>query len=544
MIDQCRQSVSRRQSLARTINVWLHSGSNNGSEAIYNKLGTHCDKLASALFSPANLTFRAEYENDYGPEYLKRAEVAGRYMTREFARRDLDIEFQEGLEQALPHGCVIIKSLWGHDGIDARTIMPWQFGVYREDEPSIDHQEALCETTYLTEEQLWRRISHRSDAKDLFRRAREHARAHSGDDITPGIIYQVALAGAPPLIQDQGASAQAGGLVNFGSQPLSSQMPAEVAAGLIQAHELWVVNDETGDYTTIQIIDPDIMIAPRLLRSNLFFPHDHPFSLIRPNPHPAYFFGKSELHGLLKLQALVRDRTEDIKKIMSLQYSRIRAFVGFSGMNDERFDKMHDEGWIAEETPGAKVDDLTPPLPPNAFEELKMILQFFDDIAGYDNVMSGKGESNIRSGNHFQGALRQASPRLRDRAIRSERQLAGFGEKNMWLIGAKDPRTHWLKVDDKGESDFSIADLPDDTRMLVDSHSASPVFEQDHANMAAFLFKSGAIDGEDLIDMLPVPNRDQLKEKLRAREISKRQLLQKLPPDVLAKTLAPHGGKH
>ncbi len=212
-------------------------------------------------------------------------------------------------------------------------------------------------------------------------------------------------------------------------------------------------------------------------------------------------------------------------------------------MNDEKFDQMHQEGWLAEENSMAKIEDLTPPLPANAFEELKMILQFFDDIAGFDNVLGGKESPSIRSGNHFQGAVRQASPRLRDRAIRIERQVACFGEKLMWLMAAKDPRAHWtISSDPEGKSDFALSMLPDDTRLLVDSHSASPAFEQDHANMAAFLFKSGAIDGEDLIDMLPVPNRDMLKEKYRRREISKRQLLQSLPPEELSKAIAPHRG--
>ena len=87
-----------------------------------------------------------------------------------------------------------------------------------------------------------------------------------------------------------------------------------------------------------------------------------------------------------------------------------------------------------------------------------------------------------------------------------------------------------------------LSQLPDDTRVLVDSHSSSPVYEQDHANTAAFLFKSGAIDAEDLLDLLPIPNRDMLKEKLKNREISKRQLLQSLPPEAMAKELGAGGG--
>jgi len=199
-----------------------------------------------------------------------------------------------------------------------------------------------------------------------------------------------------------------------------------------------------------------------------------------------------------------------------------------------------EEGWLAEATPNAKVEDLTPNLPTNAFEEFKMLMQEFDEIAGFDNAMSGKGEPGVRSANHFQGMVRQASPRLRDRAIRVERQCAAFGEKIMWHMAAKDARAHWTTQGDAGmKSDFILAQLPDDARVLVDSHSASPIYEQDHANTAAFLFKAGAIDAEDLLDLLPVPNRDMLKDKWRKRELSKKQLLDSLPPDIRMQALVP-----
>jgi hypothetical protein len=545
VVQQCRTSVGPRIQLARSINTWRYTGSDSGSNAIYNRLDVHCDKLASALYSPAELRFSADFENDYGDAVLARGQVAARYLTREMERRNLDLELQEAVEEAVPHGAMIVKHNWNYHGPDLETLSPWQFGVYREDVTDLDKQEALCETTYLLPEDVWRRISHLSNARDLMRRIMQRARRTSPDEVPPGFLHQVLMAGTPPLIQDQGASASPGGMISLTGTPAMAMLAAEIAEGLIEAHQLWIVNDETGDYTTVQLIDPDILIYPRGIRGNLFMPYDQPYDLICVNKQSKYVWGRSEISGLIKLQALLRDRAEDIKKLMGLQYDRIRAFIGFSGMNDEKYDQMAQEGWIAEESPAAKVDDLTPPLPPNAFEEVKMIIQFFDDVAGFDNVLSGRGETGIRSANHFQGAVRQASPRLRDRAIRVERQVAKCGEKLMWQMATKDGRVHWTKSDDPGgKTNFTLSQLPDDTRILVDSHSSSPVFEQDHANTAAFLFKSGAIDAEDLLDLLPVPNRDYLKEKLKQRELSKRKLLESLPPELMARELAPGGKAH
>lgn len=547
VIDPCMTSRGARMQLARSINTWRYTGSDSGSSAIYNRIEAHCDKLSSAVFSPADLRYMAEFENDYGDMMLRRAAVAARYLSREVAMRNLDLGFQEAIEEAIPHGCAILKHIWTYHGPDVITMMPWEMGVYLESETDLDRQEAIVENTWVLPEELWRRISHRSDAKELFRRAMSHARKGSPDDVPPGFLHQVLMAGTPPLIQDQGASASPGGMISLTGTPAVAMLSADVAEGMLEAWQCWVVNDETGDYTTIQIVAPDILIAPRFERRNLFIPHDHPFSMVRINPQHHYLWGRSELSSLIKLQSLLRDRLEDVKKIMGLQYDRIRAFIGFDGMNDERFDQLQNEGWLAEQNPAAKVQDLTPALPEDAFEEIKMGIQFFEDIAGFDNVLSGKGETGIRSAQHFQGAVRQASPRLRDRAIRAERQCARFGEKILWQMASNDGRVHWTDSGDTGgRTDFLLSQLPDDTRILVDSHSSSPIFEQDHANTAAFLFKSGAIDGEDLIDLLPVPNRDALKEKLRKRELSKRQLIQSLPPQLQMEVMtgAHHGGHH
>jgi hypothetical protein len=415
-------------------------------------------------------------------------------------------------------------------------------GVYREDEPELDQQEAICETAYITEQELWRRISHRSDAKELFSRARAYARRRSATEESDSYINQILMAGTAPVVgTPTQPTAGPGGFVQLAA-PNWAMLAPEVAAGLITIHELYAVNDDTEDYTTIQMCEPDIILAPRMMRQNVFIPHDHPYTKICANPLPGYMWGRSELADLQKLQSLLGSRLEDIKKIMSLQYRGIRAFVGFSGMSDERYDEMYEAGWLAESTPGAKVEDLTPKLPEHAFEEVNAILKMFDEIAGFDNPLSGKGEPGIRSAQHFQGAVRQASPRLRDRAIRIERQLTELAEKFLWLIAVKDGRAHWSETEDPAElSDFYLSQLPANTRVLVDGHSASPVYEVDHANTAAFLFKAGAIAPDDLIDMLQVPNKDMLKEKLHERQAAQRKFMASLPPEERAKLLT-HGG--
>lgn len=547
VVEPCRVSVERRISQARSIRQWLYTGSDTSTPAIFNRIIVHCDRLASNVYSPADLRFFIEYEFDHGRAALDQAEVAARYLTREFGRRDFDILFGEAIEVCIPYGAAVLKSMWGHDGPTARLLMPWQLGVYREDETSLEHQEAIVETTYITEEQFWRRISHRADAVELMRRARSYARKNVDVDILPaGGIHQILLSGSAPFVQNSGDPAAAGGAVNIGADPQSAVLSPEIAGALLKVHEGYVINDETGDYTTFQLVEPDILLHPRSIRNNLFIPYEHPYTLVQVNPQPGYIWGRSELSDLILLQAFIRDRLYDIKELMNLQYDRRYSFIGFSGMGDELYDQFKRDGWIANEMPTAKVEDQTPPMPEHWREEFAMVDGLFDAIAGFDNVLGGKESPQIRSASHYQGAVRMASGRLKDRAIRSERQVAEFGEKMLWLMEAKDPRSHWTQeADPQRRSDFILSTLYDDARVIVDGHSASPAFSQDHAQMAAFLKKDGDIDGTDLLDMLPVPNRDRLKEKLREREAAKMKMIESLPPElrmeVLAGVHAPRG---
>jgi hypothetical protein len=480
---------------------------------------------------------------------LKKAEIAARWLTREFSGDGLDMLFANGgVDYSLKYGASVIKCGWGHHGMMARVIPHWQFGVYVESQTDLDMQEAMCETTYMTPEELWRRIMHRSDAKAIYDRACNHAKRGAQEDVRPSGLHNV----LPPAQIGTGETADqsstGGGIVDVASTPMMPVLAPEIAASLIEAHEVWVVNEETGDYTTIEVVEPDIIIEPRSLRRNRFFPHAHPYELVVINPQIGYIWGRSEVSDLVPLQRLLSARLLDVKHLMSLQYSRVRAFLGFSSSNDETYDQMNQRGWIAQEMPGAKVDDITPPMPKDWVAEIEMIGKMFDELAGFDNVMSGRGGDGIRSGNHFQGAVRMSSPRLRDRALRAERAYARFGEKMLWLAAAKDASAHWLDpADIAGKTDFVLSQLHDDARVIVDSHSSSPIYEEDHANLAAFGIKIGALDSADAIDMLPFPRRDTLRDKLEMRQKKREEELKRLPPEIRAELefgIKPQGAEH
>lgn len=542
-INICRASAGQRLAAARTMRQWSTTGSNSETVAIYNRLGPHIDRMASYLFSPSGLRFSVEFENEYPQDMIAKADVAARFLSKKFARWNIDTAFSAAMIPALTYGGCLMKQMWSNKGIHAKLVMPWNFGVYREDVNDIGQQEALLETTYITKYEFWRRISHQPNADALYKRAVSYATKGEAQEQPTSFFHNVILAGTVPLVQTAAPfSTQPAGTVNTGFAPLDQPILAtEVVDGLLPFHELTVVNDVTGDYSTIQVVEPDIIVTRK--RENLFLPGQLPYTLIQPNYVQGYFWGASELQYLLKLQAMLRDRLEDIKQIMSLQYDRIRAFIGFDGMTDEMFDQMKNSGFIAQGNPGAKVEDITPPVPERAFEEVADIIKMMEDVSGFQNILSGQGEPGVRSAEQAQIMMKSASPRMRDRAILVERQCAMAGQNTLNLLQAKEPQTLWTDPKDIDGTSFLLAQLPADASVCVDSHSSSPVYEEDHKQLASFMLKAGVIDGATFVDMLPdVPNRDTIKTKFYDMQEAKAKFLQEHPEAMTKGKPGPKAG--
>lgn len=528
--EDCTNTMNLRRDSANTLRHWRFTGTDVGGPSIYNRLELDINRKAAYLFSPSDLRFHMEFENRYPQDILSMADVASVYLTKNIEAKDIDIKFASGVKEALTYGSAILKLLYGHDGIKARLVPVWNFGVYRESLNELDLQEAVAERLYITKEELWRRISHLPDASSMFKRAVKYAKQNNDIPESETNFVQIVLGGQSPLVGTTGnESTTTGGTVDVSSRDATPQLTPQQLAELIEFYEITVLDDDTGDYTTIQLAMPDIIVTPRGKKHNLFLEHELPYIKIQANPVEGYCFGRSEMAGLLKLQYLLRERLEDIRKLMSLQYDRLLSFTGFSGMTDEMYDQFREAGFISNDMPGAKVEDLTPKLPPEAFADVKEILSMMDDVSGFHNILSGQGETGVRSATHAQSLMRTASPRLRDQAMLIERQCSEMGNKAFSLLRAKEANAHWIDDGLDTGKEFFLTNIPDDYRVVVDSHSSSPVYEEDQKQMVAFLLKAGIIDGESALDMLNVPMRDLLKARYQKIQMAKAKYAQEHP---------------
>ena len=146
----------------------------------------------------------------------------------------------------------------------------------------------------------------------------------------------------------------------------------------------------------------------------------------------------------------------------------------------------------------------------------------------------------MRAGVHADTLMKTGSPRLRDRSLLVERQCASAADDTLAILQAKEARAYWTDANDE-KTDFLLSQLPEDRQISVDSHSSSPIYHDDHAQLIAWGVKSGVLGPEDGIEDLPFPHKDRKIARLKARQAAQQKMMLE-HPEFFAKHSA--GGGH
>lgn len=557
LVQQCNGSQSSRAAFYRAINVICNTGRDDGKQSLINLLYNHIDRWAANLFSPTELRFSIDFENEYDKQTLDRAKVVARLLTRDWERTNTDMLFGSGVQEAGKYGACILKQTVQQEGPEnvpvyySRLIMPWQFGVYQEDLNELSQQACLCETTMLSLPQVWRRIYHMPDAERLFHRIAASAKTGDTASDNQSFFHQVL---STSILNTTGITGNPtpGGIVQFGNNATFATLGPEVSVDLVKMYELWIQDEH--DYTTVQLIEPDILIAPYGRKMNLLIPGEtnsnlHPYTLIQPTQTPGYLWGRSELTDLIAPQGFLSQTADDVKRLFGMQVDKLIGFSGYDGLTDETYDDSREAGYF-NGPPGSSITDLTPKFPEQALPLIKQLIELINMVGGTPNIMQGQGEEGVRAGVHANTLLKTASPRMRQSSLMVERQCAAAADLRLSLMEAKDPRNYWTKADGLQEvekTQFKLSDIPEDRRVSVDSHSSSPIFADDHQQMVGFGLKGGFITKHGAIDLLPLPQKELLHAELREQEKAQQQQMQKLQqenPEAYEKIITRRAGGH
>lgn len=528
LIEECLVSRENRRAAGRRWKQLYYTGSMSATPSKNNRCYSHVDKLTSYLFSPSDVHFTVEFDEDFRATWQDKKDRASRYVNDSFRRSGAGRIFGKAVEASLVEGCAIVKANWSPRGLEPWVIPQSFFGVLREDIEELDRQEAFVHSYYVTKAVFRRMLHQNPDRDEIMRLAQGSATMRGPDELTGDSYFHEIVAGGQ-IGQAGSGLRQAYGTVSV-TLPQGPMLAAEVTADLIRVDDLWVWNDDLEDWTTIRYVAPGLVVEGRYRRRNLSdAPYRHPFIKVCSNEVTNYFWGRSELAAVLENQMVLNDRVDDVDLIFRLQARPPRSFSGFQGVTEERARALlMPGGTVTEGAMGATVNSLAPEMPAMAMEYLDKLGQYFDEAGGFTNILSGQGEPGVRAGIHAGVLLRTSTPRLRDRALLVEDQCAAFGTLALNIAQAKDATVLMTRSGNEDEK-FMLSQLPEGARVTVDSHTSSPAFSEDNRQTAFALFNAQAIDGETLLQMIHPPREELLVERLRQAQETQAKMLQEHP---------------
>jgi hypothetical protein len=501
LVDKCSVSIQERTGTYDSLrSYYLFGAGLDASPAYYNKIYPHIDQLSSFLYSAETTRFTISLGASVNKhEQTKIPSLTGA-LNDDWLNSNADQVFAQALNWALCYNSTFIK-LIQKNGLHPYMVDPRCIGVYREDTPHTDRQEALIQIYYITRSELYARLYSHPQREALLARLQM---GQSQENQVPDGIQRLILSATDPTMY---------GNVNLNIAGMQ-QYKARVAEDTIKMTELWVWNDMTEDYQCVTIADPNVIIYDRAGES-MFLKGELPFIQLCPTPQYDYYWGISEVARLVFLQDMRNKRMQEILDLLSKQVSPPTALIGFTGLLDEKnFALNRVGGLLSTDMPNAKVEQMAPSIPNDLFREIAEIDQMFEEASGIVNVLQGRGESGVRSAGHASQLARLGSSRAKKRALIIEDALEKMATLYLKAMQAYSDRIY---TDDQGDK-FIANQFTKDFVVKVDAHSNSPIFTEDLRSLAFALADRGAITKERLIDILEPPMKQLLKEDLRKME--------------------------
>ena len=502
LIQKCLASREERRGDYSTLRNWYLFGTGpDETPCIYNKIYPHIDQLTSFLYSAETTRFSIALGAGVHESEQTKVPALTQALNDEWLNSNADQVFSMALTWALCFNSCFIK-LIVNNGIHPFMVEPGALAVLREDIPYLDRQEAVVQIYYITKSELYARLYSHPQRESIVKRVT----SVQGPAITevPTGLDRIIMSQTDPTLY---------GNVNLDLSGFN-RYKATVAEETVEMRELWVWNDETRDYQVVTFADPDVVIYDRAGES-VFMKGELPFVQICPNPQYDYFWGQSEVQRLVYLQQMRNKRMTEILDLLSKQVAPPVALTGWTGILDEKnFALNRAGGLLATDMPNAKVEKLAPQIPSDLYESLHEIDSMFSEASGISNVLSGRGESGVRSSGHASQLARLGSSRAKKRALIVEDSLEKVATLYLKLMQHYDA-THFKDVNNVP---FIAEQFTKDYVVKVDAHSNSPIFTEDLRQLAFNLFKSGAIDKQSLLDLLEPPMKQLLKDRLKVME--------------------------
>lgn len=508
---------------------WFLYGTGDGEEpSRSNKIYSHLDTVTSFLYAMDTTRFSIKLGQRANPTDYDRKESFANRVNEEWKSSNADLIWDVSVLFSLLYDSVFVKHIRRGRQLHPFYVDPACFGVYRDDVPMLDRQEAFAHVFYMTHSDLGRRLRFHPKRDDILKRVSETYSKKDTAEQMPQIMNLI------NMVQTQ---TNLIGEVNVPTQ-LMPDYKADIRVPLVEMCELWIWDDSIDDYRTVTMASD---IACVYDRQNIFMPRndavrawepEHPFVQVCPNPLPDYFWGVAEVDRLIPLQMERNQIKANIARLQAKQVDPPSAWSGM-GLNEDKLDAFNDPG--ANVNVGAdgmaKRESYVPSIPADVYTSLHENDAAFDETSGLTNVLAGRGESGVRSSGHASKLASLGSSRPKKRALIIEDSL----EKSATLYGKAmflddDDELH----DEKGQK-FIIAQMSPHFSVEVDAHSNSPVFAENQRENAAIMLKARAITRKRFIQMMAPPMQDDLIRDLETKIIPGEQAAARAQQEAVAK---------
>lgn len=510
----------RVEQYAQWRNFYFFGSSGDEVPSPWNLLYAHLDTVTSFLYASDSTRFSVRMGSHAPKSDYRRTSAFAKRIMEEWKTSNADIIHQMAILWALVYDSTIIKHIRRAGNIYPFMIDPACFGVYREDVPMLDRQEAFVHVYYMTKTDLAKRLALHPRRDAILKAATDSFAKQDTASSTPPIVDRVILTSGAPGVAMTSVVGEAN--VNVGTV---ADYTAQLAVPVIEMQEIYVWNDTEDDYQVCTMASENAVVFDR---RNIFMPRskdfegEHGFVQVCPNPLPDYFWGQSELSKLAPIQEKLNARMLEIERLELKQVDPPGAWGGM-GL-PEKMEAFNVPGsQLAIGDPNFKYEKFVPTIPEHVYQSLDRFQQHMDTVSGLPNVVQGKGESGVRSAGHAGKLLQVGTARPKKRAQIVEDSL----EKSATLFGKALYVDETDELYDEQGQVFIPAQMSPHFYVEVDAHSNSPVFQENQQVMSDRLLKAKAINRERFIQMNHPPMEEQLlrdlKEKIIPGEIQAAQ---------------------
>jgi hypothetical protein len=501
IMQKCLVSQAERSAMYSTLRSYYLFGSGvDAAPANYNKIYPHIDQLSSFMYSADTTRFSINIGASQPKSFHKMIPALTKGLHDYWLNSNADQVFAQALNWSLCYNSTFVKLVW-RNGIHPYMVEPQVFGVLREDTPYTDRQEAVLQEYYMTKSELYSRLYAHPRREEII-----EAMSFAEQEVKhyPEGVERLVTSAIDPTIY---------GNVQMNLAGSQNYVP-RIGEPTVKMYELWIFDDEINDYCCVTIAEPRVVIYDRPSKS-LFLEGEQPFVQVCPSPQYDYYWGQSETQRLVFLQEMRNKRVSQVLELLDKQVSPPKAIMGFTGILDEKNFALNRAGsFISTDMPNAKVEEFAPNIPNDIFREIAEIDAMFAEASGITSVLSGRGETGVRSQGHASQLARLGSSRAKRRALIVEDSLEKVATLYLKMMQVYDDTVY---TDTDGNK-FIASQFTNDFVVKVDAHSNSPIFMEDLRELTFNLYNAGAISKSRLIELLEPPMKDILLDDIQKAE--------------------------